>query len=244
MSELTDGSLAIACTSGSFKTTLKRRNLPMLKFYYHPLSPLSRRVWIALLEKNITFSSVQINLQDREQFQPEFLVLNPFHHVPVIVDDGFRVLESLAIIDYLEHKYPAPSLLPENSQRLAIVRMAQMVTTNELGSQVIPLITENADSPKLRQAKRKLTRVIEFLAELLGDATYLGGDRFSVGDIVAGNGVVLIAKLGFDLEAFPTVKAWCDRLMQREVWQKTQPNREELEVFKQTVRGLMASGAR
>ncbi|MEL6439584.1 MAG: glutathione S-transferase family protein [Cyanobacteria bacterium J06621_8] len=96
----------------------------MLQFYYHPLSPLSRRVWIALLEKEIPFTPIIINLQDREQFKPEFLALNPFHHVPVIVDQGLRVIESLAILDYLESKYPQHSLLPNDSSQLAKVRMA------------------------------------------------------------------------------------------------------------------------
>ncbi|MEL6788888.1 MAG: glutathione S-transferase family protein, partial [Cyanobacteria bacterium J06607_15] len=78
----------------------------MLQFYYHPLSPLSRRVWIALLEKQIQFEPVVISLADGEQFKPDFLNISPFHHVPVIIDDGLRVLESLAILDYLESKYP------------------------------------------------------------------------------------------------------------------------------------------
>ena len=78
----------------------------MLKFYYHPLSPLSRRVWIALLEKQILFTSEVISLKDGEQFKPNFLKISPFHHVPVIIDDGLRILESLAILDYLESKYP------------------------------------------------------------------------------------------------------------------------------------------
>ena len=88
----------------------------MLKFYYHPLSPLARRVWIALLEKNIAFEPIIVNLKEGEQFQPEFLKLNPFHHVPVIIDNSFRVIESLAILDYLEAKYPTPALLPRDAQ--------------------------------------------------------------------------------------------------------------------------------
>ena len=59
----------------------------MLKFYYHPLSSLARRVWIGLLEKNIPFELIQVSLKDGEQFKPEFLAINPFHHVPVIVDN-------------------------------------------------------------------------------------------------------------------------------------------------------------
>jgi glutathione S-transferase len=211
----------------------------MLKFYNQPLSPLSRRVWITLLEKDIPFSSIQMNLKEGEQFKPEFLAINPFHHVPVIVDDGFRVLESLAILDYLESKYPTPSLLPNNSRRLAIVRMAQMVANNELSSLVIPLIGETEDSPKLAKTKRKIQRILNFFAELLGEDAYFGGDRFSLGDIIAGNSVILVSKLGFNLSQVAAIEAWCDRLMQREAWQKTQPNAEQLEIFKQTVAALI-----
>ena len=124
----------------------------MLKFYYHPLSPLARRVWIALLEKKLSFESIIVNLKDGEQFQPDFLKLNPFHHVPVIVDDGFRVIESLAILDYLEIKYPEISLLPNDGETLAKVRMVQMVTCSELSSQILPLILDSEDALKIAKA--------------------------------------------------------------------------------------------
>ena len=171
----------------------------MLQFYYHPLSPLSRRVWIALLEKEIPFESIIINLKEREQFKPDFLVISPFHHVPVIIDDGLRVLESLAILDYLENKYPNNPLLPQDAAQLARVRMVQMVANNELSSVIISLISEREDSSKLGQTKRKIKRILKFFAELLGNDDYFGGDNISLGDIVAGNAVILVNKLGFDL---------------------------------------------
>lgn len=213
----------------------------MLKFYYHPLSPLSRRVWIALLEKKIPFSPIIINLQNGEQFKPDFLVISPFHHVPVIIDDGLRVLESLAILDYLESKYPNNSLLPKDAAQLARVRMVQMVANNELSSLVISLISEPEDSPKLGQAKRKIKRILKFFAELLENDNYFGGDNISLGDIVAGNAVILVNKLGFDLSQNQKIQMWCDRLMQREAWQQTQPNDEQVEMFKQTVQKLLNS---
>ena len=211
----------------------------MLKFYYHPLSPLSRRVWIALLEKEIPFTSVIINLKEGEQFKPEFLKLNPFHHVPVIVDDGLRILESLAILDYLDSKYPQNPLLSLDSSRLAKVRMAQMVTNNELSSLVISLIRETEGSPQLAKTKRKITRILQFFAELLEDEDYFGGDYLSLGDIVAGNAVILINKLGFDISQNQRIEAWSDRLMQRAAWQLTQPNDEQVAIFKQTVKKLI-----
>ena len=72
----------------------------MLKLYHVPISANSRRVWITLLEKRITFEQVLLKL-DGEQLQPEFLEMNPFHHIPVLEDDGFVIIESLAILDYL-----------------------------------------------------------------------------------------------------------------------------------------------
>lgn len=83
----------------------------MLTSYHTPLSINSRRVWVALLEKNLPFEETVMGLGG-DQLQPEFLSLNPFHHIPVLVDDGFTVIESFAILDYLEAKYPAHSLLP------------------------------------------------------------------------------------------------------------------------------------
>jgi len=209
----------------------------MLKFYYSPLSPIARRVWITLLEKNLTFESIKVNL-DGEQFEPAFLDLNPFHHVPVIVDNGFRVLESLAILDYLESKYPTPKLLPDDPQKLAKVRMVQMVIIHELATQVLPLICETEDSPKLIKVKRKIDRVLNFLSELMGEDDFFGGKQLSLADIIAGNSAILLSKLEFDFSNYANLNQWCDRLMQRESWQKTQPDAEQIEIFKQTVKTL------
>ncbi len=200
----------------------------MLQFYYHPLSPLARRVWIALLEKNIAFQPIIVNLKEGEQFQPEFLKLNPFHHVPVIIDDGFRVIESLAILDYLEIKYPEISLLPINPEKLAKVRMVQMVTCTELGSQILPLILDSEDALKLAKSKRHIKRILGFFSEMLGNDNYFGGQQFTLADILAGNAVVLMSKLGYDLSNFSNIDAWNQRLLDRKAWQKTQPNQEQL----------------
>ena len=210
----------------------------MLQFYYHPLSPLARRVWIALLEKKLDFEPIVVNLDRGEQLKPEFLQLNPFHHVPVIVDDGLRVIESLAILDYLEFKYPEVSLLPNDAATLAKVKMAQMVANSELGSLVVPLVFNDAKSLKLSRAKRHLKRVCQFLSELLGDELYFGGNQFTIGDIVAGNGLILVSKLGFELNQFSNIEAYCQRLMEREAWQKTQPNEEQIAVWKEVVKTL------
>jgi glutathione S-transferase len=215
----------------------------VLKFYYNSRSPMARRVWRYLLEKGIDFEPIVMNLNG-DQMQPEYLQMNPFHHVPVIVDDGFRILESLAILDYLEAKYPEPSLLPKDAQALATVRMVQMVSTNELLPKVIALIFESEDSPKLAQAKQHLDIGLNFFNEALGDNLYFGGGQISLGDIVVGTDLSLLPKLGINFENYPKLNNWFERLMQRDVWQKTELSMEEYEQFKRVLKILIKRKSR
>jgi glutathione S-transferase len=210
----------------------------MLKFYYNHLSPNARRVWLTLLEKGIPFETVLVKL-DGDQLEPDFLEINPFHHIPVVVDDGFRLVESLAILDYLEAKYPTPALLPTAPEALAKVRMVQMVTANELFPPVISLIYESEDSPQFAQAKQKIDKVLQFFTELLGNSPYFSSEQLTLGDIVAGTAVPLLPKLGINLSNYPKIDKWCERLMQREAWRQAELSAEDFEQFKRRVQVLV-----
>ncbi|MCF2151113.1 glutathione S-transferase family protein [Desmonostoc muscorum LEGE 12446] len=210
----------------------------MLKFYYNPFSPNARRVWLTLLEKEIPFESVLVKL-DGDQFQPEFVTINPFHNIPVVVDDGFRVVESLAIMDYLEAKYPTPAMLPSEPQALATVRMVQLVTGNELFPQIISLIYESEDSPQATRAKQHIDKVLQFLTQALGDRSFFGSEQLTLADIVAGIGILSLPNLGINLSNYTKLYEWSERLMQRPAWQKTKLSAEEFELFKGRVRTLV-----
>ncbi len=203
----------------------------MLKFYYNPRSPMARRVWRGLLEKQIEFEPIVVNLNG-DQMAPEYLELNPFHHVPVIVDDGFRVIESLAILDYLEAKYPAPALLPKEAQQRATVKMVQLVSSNELLPKAISFIFKEPDSPIYIQAKQHIDTVFQFFTTTLGENLYFGGETLSLADIVAGTDIYLLAKSGFNLSDYPKLNDWYERLIRREAWQNTELSTEEFEQFK------------
>lgn len=56
----------------------------MLKLYYTSISLNSRRVWVVLLEKQIAFEAIALNL-DGDQFEPEFSAINPFHRIPILM---------------------------------------------------------------------------------------------------------------------------------------------------------------
>ena len=206
----------------------------MLKFYYNPRSPMARRVWRGLLEKDIEFESILMNLNG-DQLQPDYLQINPFHHVPVIVDDGFRMVESIAILEYLETKYPTPALLPKETQTLATVRMVQMVSTNEFVPKVMPLILENQDSQKFIEAKEHVEKVLEFFADNLKQNSYFGGDNLSLADIIVGTDISFLPLLGIDFSKYPNLNNWFQHLMQRPSWQKTELSAEEFEQFRRVL---------
>lgn len=183
----------------------------MLKFYHNPVSANSRRVWIALLEKGIPFEEVFLNL-DGDRYQPEFLEINPFHHIPVLVDDGFRVIESLAILDYLEAKYPQPSLMPSAPKAIAIVRMVQMVTLNELWFPTIQLTGSaigavQSEPQKLEKARQQVVTVLNFFENLLEDSPYFGSDRLTLADITTGTMVPGLPSMGVSFDDYPNVRA-------------------------------------
>ncbi len=210
----------------------------MLTLYYNPRSPNARRVWLTLLEKNIPFEPIILKL-DGDQTNPEFLQINPFHHIPVLVDDGFRVIESLAIMDYLEAKYPDPPLLPKDPKDLATVRMVQLITANELFSEIITLIYESADSPQFETAIQRTKTGLNVFAELLGDRPYFGNHSLTLGDIVAGTALPLLPHLGVSLDSHPTLHHWLQRVMERPVWQTAALSDTEVEEFKRRVKVLV-----
>jgi glutathione S-transferase len=84
----------------------------------------SWRVLIALYEKGLSFASKRLRVMrsEPETRTPEFLALNPRGQTPLLVEpDGTKINESLAMLHYLELRYPEPSLLPsqENWQEYA-----------------------------------------------------------------------------------------------------------------------------
>lgn len=216
----------------------------MPKLYHLPISFNSRRVWIALLEKGIPFELIPMKLNG-DQLSPEFLALNPFHHIPVLVDEDFTIFESLAILDYLEAKYPSPSLIPSDPQGLGIVKMINLVTLNELLPATTPLIRHSMgfidlEETAKKQAEEKIATVLSFLEKYLGDRPYLVGDTLTLADIVAGTITGFLPRVGVSLDSYPQLTTWNHQLSQRDSWQQTEPQPKQIAEFKDTMKKLMA----
>lgn len=210
----------------------------MLKLYYARPSAYARPVWLALLEKQLTFELIPVDLSGK-QFEPEFIALNPFSHIPVLVDGDFRVIESLAILDYLEAKYPTPSLLPTDAIALAKARMAQLVALNELLPAVIKLIINEDQAEKsadLEFAQLRAINTLNFLENLLGDSHYFAGEQLTMAEIVAGTFIYRMPSLGIPLTDYPKLQVWSERLLLRPAWQQIELSSEEWNSFKRHIK--------
>ena len=94
-----------------------------MKLYTYYRSTAAFRVRIALNIKGVPFESISMHLREAAHKTPEYIALNPQGLIPALDDDGVVICQSMAIIEYLEEKYPAPALLPRMSADRAHVRM-------------------------------------------------------------------------------------------------------------------------
>ena len=192
----------------------------MLKFYHNFYSPYSRSVWIAIQAKKIGVELIghpKTNLKQKK-----------YNYEPTIVDDGFEIVGSLAILDYLEARYPHPTLLPQEAQTLAKVRMVETICLDRLLPAIAPLFERFmgwADSNShLEQSEQQILSTLTQLENLLQNNTYFGGYDITLADVVAGTAVPLLPNLGIELDEFPKLKAWSLRLMKWSSWIATQPH--------------------
>jgi maleylacetoacetate isomerase len=95
-----------------------------MKLYTFFRSSASYRVRIALNVKGLSYEQAPIHLRrgGGEQFSAAYKALNPQALVPTLEDNGTILTQSLAIIEYLEEKYPKPALLPSGAADKALVR--------------------------------------------------------------------------------------------------------------------------
>lgn len=108
-----------------------------MKLYHFFRSSASYRVRIALNLKGIEYQTVAVDLRPQVHGQrtPEFLRLNPQGLVPVLIDGEHTLMQSLAIIEYLEETHPQPPLLPR--EPLARTRVRALAL--EIACEMAPL---------------------------------------------------------------------------------------------------------
>ena len=214
----------------------------MIKLYEFPLSPFSRKVKVVLHEKNVPFESVFVDLFKGETKTEAYLKLNPFGRVPVLVDGATVLFESTVINEYLEERFPNPSLLPKEPVKRAKARMMDEAFDNYFMAPLGAIFTEKfmkpagqANEAVIKESMVKLNGVLRVLEKELDGKDYLAGE-FSVGDI--GFAVQLPraeSMFGVKLDGYPRVQAWLKRVTARPAYQKSEPSAEFVKGFQEAM---------
>ncbi len=105
---------------------------PNLRLFGYFRSSTSYRVRCALELKGLPYDYVPVNLVEGAQQQPEFTGRNPFATVPMLEANGRALVQSMAIIEWLEEAYPSPPLLPGDLHNRYIVRELAYAIATEL----------------------------------------------------------------------------------------------------------------
>ena len=111
-----------------------------MKLYTYYRSQATFRVRIALNLKGLEREDSFLHLEHGDQYAAEYKAINPQMVVPTLIDGRAKLTQSLAILEYLEEKYPKPPLLPADLLSRAWVRALALVNVADSHPLIVPRI--------------------------------------------------------------------------------------------------------
>ena len=208
-----------------------------MKLYGYFRSSAAFRVRIALNLKKLDYENAAIHLRRNDQTEPDYLVVNPQGLVPTLDDGGRTLIQSLAIIEYLDEVYPDPPLLPSHPADRARVRaLAQIVACdvhpiNNL--RVLRYLTHSLDHDETAIAtwyNHWIDAGFQALERLLvGDprtGAFCHGAAPGIADIALVPQVVNAERYRLDLAPYPTIARIHQSCMALEAFAAAHPDRQ------------------
>ena len=210
----------------------------MLKMYGFWRSIASLRVRIALNLKGLAYEETMIDLVAGEQYAPAFKAINPASAVPALfVDDGPPLVQSLAIIEYLDELHPKPPLLPADARGRARVRSIALNLAGDHHPLIVPRVrrylieelgvSEAGCADWIRHWFRE--GLVQAEARLAGDSQtgrFCHGDRPTVADLCLISQVMVARGFKIGTSDLPTVDRIADACLELDAVARALPRRQ------------------
>jgi len=213
-----------------------------LEFFWGSGSCNSWRVHLALEIKRVPYESHLLQFSKREHKADEYLKINPRGKVPAIRDGQFTLYESLAILQYLERRFPEPPLLGRTAEEAGLVmrQALELIFYLEpiLDRVAVPIYGGKAaeQAEAIKAAAVDLRQELSRLEAVLARTPFLVGDAISAADCTAfpfiqqvlrasGKEAARPLELGFlPLEqTYPSLAAWVKRIEALPGYDRTYP---------------------
>ena len=187
-------------------------------------SSTSFRLRIALALKDLPYTPAFVSLPKMQHREPDYLKLNPQGLVPALLDQGRLYTQSLALLEYLDERYPEPPLMPVGVEQRAYVRMLSQI----IACDIHPL--NNVRVLKYLRSRWKLSEQDsnEWYAHWIAEGMraleetlcaegrhgrFCLGDSMTMADVCLAPQVFNAQRFNCDLSAFPLVSAISARVM-------------------------------
>ncbi|CAO2817593.1 unnamed protein product [Amaranthus hypochondriacus] len=206
-----------------------------VKVYGPPLSTAVSRVLCCLLEKQVHYELINVNMAKAEHKSPDYLKIQPFGQVPAFQDESITLFESRAICRYISEKYASQGntkLYGTNPLEKASIEQwieAESQSFNPPSGVLVfqlafaPRMNIKQDEGLIKQNKEKLSKVLDVYDKRLGESRYLAGDDFSLADLSHMPNTHYLVN-GTDVKELlmsrENVSRWWEEISSRESWKK------------------------
>lgn len=189
----------------------------MLKLYGHDVSGNSYKAKLMVSLLSLECEWINVDLLAGAHKQPEFLALNPFGQVPVLVDGDIVLADAQAILVYLARQYGGESWLPLEAEPMGRVIRWLSTAAGEVrqgpeSARLYHLL--GVTNINIDRAHQKAAFILTQLDKHLSTHTWLECDRPTIADVAMFPYVALARDGKIDLDAYPNVLAWIDRVKQ------------------------------
>jgi len=213
-----------------------------IELYWGSGSPFAWRVMLTLELKRLPYESKLLEFSKQEHKTPQYLHLNPRGKVPTLSDGEFVLYESIAIMAYLDRKYPTPPIFGTTAEQTGLIWRSVMECESYLvsaGDKVVrPLFfgkgLEKID--EIQEAAQTIRLELKKIDDSLARSNWLVGAEISAADIAIFPMVQLLLRAAgkeaaqpFDLgliplsKTFPNTARWVQQIEQLPNYQRTYP---------------------
>lgn len=210
--------------------------------YWASGSPFCWRVLLALQMKRLPWQGHLLQTDFQEHKSPQLMAMNPRGRLPVLRDGDYVVFESLAILHYLDRKYPQPPLFgftAEEAGTIERVICEYQSYAEEHIMRIIQAILFKGVEGRMEEIERVMAFVLKEAATIekrLATSAWLVGEAFSAADVVVFPGIQMLLRSLDRREAqelrarflplesnFPAIAAWIGRVQALPGYEKTVP---------------------